>query len=813
MKARYIIIAAGALVLSACATDIEVVDQQITIEATQEGNDALTKTAVQDGGTAVYWEPSDEIKIFLDGTTGRFISTNTELVSKTKFSGTLSAIIGFSEGFPEDNPLWGLYPYRSDATSDGLTVTTTLPAEQVGRAGSFAKNTHIALGRSTSFAMAFYAVCGGLRFSLSREGISQVTFEGNGGEPLAGRIKMAFEEGVPVIQEVADTAYVITLAAPGGGTFETGKWYYIEAIPGALSDGFKLTFKKGTKSAVLTKTTSVTVKRAVFGSIENADAGLEFTEGGGVPDPNDNIQFADPIAKYACVEKFDTNGDDEVSYAEAAAATSLTGLTKLKVLTIPEFINTVGVLENCTALETLVFPAGLGSLNNGCCSGCTSLNSVTLPTGLTTIPDNCFGGCTSLENIDLPASVTHINYAAFSGCSSLTSIELPPQLEVIGNNAFQNTGLTSIAFPNTLTSIGNNAFSGSALTSVTLACNNIGSAAFMNCRSLESVVLPAAITTLPNSMFEGCRSLATITWPSALTTIGDYAFYGCLFLGNNSTLELPSTVTSIGDYACNRVRHLIVPSSTSVSAAEHSFGEDCTLLYVPAGKVEMYKLRSNWSLYADNIYPIGDYPVVCTVAVGEAVDLGLSVKWAPFNVGAKQPQDYGNYYAWGEVYPNSIYYWSEYYWCNGSETTLTKYNNSNTYGTMDNKTVLDLEDDAARVNWGGTWRMPTDAEWDELLDSSNCSWRWTDSYNSTGVKGYIVTSKKAGHTDKSIFLPAAGNRGDSYLHDAGSCGRYWSSSLNMYRPCNAGSVGFHSGDVYRYYGSRYYGQSVRPVTE
>ncbi|MDY4512770.1 MAG: hypothetical protein SPE10_04900, partial [Paludibacteraceae bacterium] len=106
----------------------------------------------------------------------------------------------------------------------------------------------------------------------------------------------------------------------------------------------------------------------------------------------------------------------------------------------------------------------------------------------------------------------------------------------------------------------------------------------------------------------------------------------------------------------------------------------------------------------------------------EYVDLGLSVKWATCNVGASKPEEYGNYYAWGETTTKSTYNWSTYKWCNGSKTTLTKYNTSSSYGTVDNKTVLELADDAARANWGGAWRMPTDAEWTELRE--NCTWTW-----------------------------------------------------------------------------------------
>ena len=192
----------------------------------------------------------------------------------------------------------------------------------------------------------------------------------------------------------------------------------------------------------------------------------------------------------------------------------------------------------------------------------------------------------------------------------------------------------------------------------------------------------------------------------------------------------------------------------------------------------------------------------------EYVDLGLSVKWATCNVGATKPEEYGDYFAWGETQPKSNYDWSTYKWCNGSYYTQTKYNTNSSYGTVDNKTTLDLGDDAARANWGGSWRMPTDAELTELREQ--CTWTWT---TQNGVYGYKVTSKKSGYTNKSIFLPAAGYRSVSSLNCAGSYGYYWSSSLYTGYPDDAYELYFNSGHVDWYGSSRYYGLSVRPVCQ
>jgi hypothetical protein len=191
----------------------------------------------------------------------------------------------------------------------------------------------------------------------------------------------------------------------------------------------------------------------------------------------------------------------------------------------------------------------------------------------------------------------------------------------------------------------------------------------------------------------------------------------------------------------------------------------------------------------------------------EWVDLGLpsGTLWATCNVGAEFPEDYGDYFAWGETTTKSTYDWETYKWCKGSYNTQTKYCKSSSYGTVDNKTTLDLSDDAAYVNWGSSWRMPTEAEQDELRNINYTTWTWT---TQNGLKGYKVTSKKNGN---SIFLPAAGCRKGYGLTDAGYSGKYWSSSLNTNSLDLAYYLGFNSGSVYWNSDYRYYGQSVRPV--
>ncbi|MBP5518145.1 MAG: DUF1566 domain-containing protein [Bacteroidales bacterium] len=190
-----------------------------------------------------------------------------------------------------------------------------------------------------------------------------------------------------------------------------------------------------------------------------------------------------------------------------------------------------------------------------------------------------------------------------------------------------------------------------------------------------------------------------------------------------------------------------------------------------------------------------------TLKMREYVDLGIvvggkKIKWATCNVGAANPQDYGDYFAWGETTTKTDYKsdWSNYFDTSDGGFTFTKYNIDG------GKTVLDLEDDAANANWGGSWRMPTNAEMNALLALSK---EWV-TYE--GVNGYKFTGN-----GKTLFLPAAGFRLDTDLGYAGSRGYYWSSSLRG--SDYAWRVYFDSGAARSSSYSRYYGQPVRPVTE
>ena len=161
----------------------------------------------------------------------------------------------------------------------------------------------------------------------------------------------------------------------------------------------------------------------------------------------------------------------------------------------------------------------------------------------------------------------------------------------------------------------------------------------------------------------------------------------------------------------------------------------------------------------------------------EYVDLGLPsrLKWAKCNVGAEKETDYGDYFQWGETTSDTVYDWTTYKYCKSSETTMTKYNTSTSYGeNPDNITTLKPEDDAATQIMGGNWRMPTATEFQELYD--NTTNEWVEDYNGSGVNGRKFTSET--DTSKYIFIPASGYAHSERVYDRGLCCNSWSSSLS-----------------------------------
>ena len=287
---------------------------------------------------------------------------------------------------------------------------------------------------------------------------------------------------------------------------------------------------------------------------------------------------------FATGSKLETIG--EYAFSNCTALTSITipdgvttigdgafyECTTLTGITIPAGVTSInGAFRKCTALESVTFAddSKLEVIGNGAFYGCTVLTGITIPAGVTTIGNGAFYECTTLTGFTIPAGVTTIATSAFEGCTSLTSITIPASVTTIGNNAFRDCSkLATVTFAHgsALTTFGFNVFAGTAWAEATgmFYLNNIAYQYYGNATSvdiadgtveiyagcfdgnttLQSVTIPASVTTIDGGAFNECTALGSVTFAdgSKLKFIGDCAFYGCTALAN---ITIPASVTSI----------------------------------------------------------------------------------------------------------------------------------------------------------------------------------------------------------------------------------------------------------------------------
>lgn len=366
-----------------------------------------TRTVVS-GETQVFWEPGDEIAVFADSMSARFVSSLSEPSATADFEGSLDG--AWSEG----DVLWAVYPYAEEAYLSHDTLSLTLPSVQTARAGSFAQGMNISVARSTTSSLQFFNVGGGLRFSLGQDGIREVVLEGMNGEILAGDIMVGFEDGRPVVLGVTGDNTTISLAAPEGETLQKDTWYYIVALPGSLDYGFKLYFYKGNEEKIKAFDNAVTVKRSVFGSLEHADEGVVFPQ-----DVVETIAFADAAVESIAVRYFDTDGDGGLSYDEAAAVSSF--LVDEALTKAGDGLVSVFAGSEIQSFDELIYFTGLTEIEEGVFAGCTGLTSVIIPANITGIGANAFNGCTALKSVTLlPETPPALGEDAFAGMSDFT---------------------------------------------------------------------------------------------------------------------------------------------------------------------------------------------------------------------------------------------------------------------------------------------------------------------------------------------------------------------------------------------------------
>lgn len=859
---------------------------ELTVTATS-GDYIETKTVRQSDGS-IWWTPGDAINLFygtMDG--GKFTTTISESSPTATFNGTLSAATGSSEAGMGAQYFWGVYPYDDSNTCDGESVTMTIPGAQKGVPGTFANNLNPTVAKSSGLNLSFYNVGSWFIFSVSQAGITSATFKGNNNEDLAGKVRVTMgSDGKPSVSEVLGGVKSITITPQEGGSFEVGKEYRIVLLPQTLAAGYTLTLRKGPQASDCVVSKEAVFQRSSYRGKLNADSGLEWS--------GEFVAMGDGI--YWATKNIGANNPQESGYYFAWGETETKASyswdtykwgTAYNELTKYNDDSSFGTVDNPTYLY-LQADDDAARVNLG-------------PGWLMPqkddwqwLVDNCDWEWT--DDYEGTGTSGYVVTSTVSGYTT-SSIFLPAagfyrgaplQVGNAGNYWSANHGrmyvgvgeekcVPYMAWYMSFTSSGHQlssrdrsyglpvrpiyrevAATGVFISSTSLALD------FGEEASLTAIVLPASATNRNVIWSSSDPSIVSVTQEGALTAVGigtatvtvtteDGGYTGsCSVTVTGISVEsvsLDHTSLTIAKDATAQLTATVLPENASIPAVTWSSSDETVATVSSEGLVTGIKAGSA-TITVTTID--GGLTATCDVTVEMAingfafVEMGVTtedgtvLKWATMNVGADKPQDYGDYFGWGETEPyyssqspltwkdgkSAGYAWGSYslmYPGMSSYTGISKYQVADGQTSAmwyydgqfigDGLTELERVDDAAQSNWGGTWRMPTDAEWTKLRDTNKFTWSWTSDYNGTGVSGETVTSKVPGYIGNQIFLPAAGFRDGTSLINAGSYGYYWSSSLSTGYSRSACYVYFYSGGVSRSSINRYCGQSVRPVSE
>lgn len=278
MKKTLFIIGLGLTLLACSRMEKEQESEQIVSEEicfTAYANEVETKTERQSDGS-VFWNPGDAVSLFFnqgDHGGNRFVAQNTEVSAIAEFRGSITGFAGGGESTGGEFWFWGVYPYSEDNSCDGSSVTITLPAQQTAKAGTFANGLFPTMAKSQGLSLGFYNICGGFKFTVSRDDIKAVKFRGNANEDIAGKAKVVWDSnGHPAVSEHLMGYKEVTVTAPNNGTFVPGIEYYIVFYPELLSEGFTLTFiTSASKQGSFSYSSSRQLKRGIFVNGPNLD--------------------------------------------------------------------------------------------------------------------------------------------------------------------------------------------------------------------------------------------------------------------------------------------------------------------------------------------------------------------------------------------------------------------------------------------------------------------------------------------------------------------------------------------------------------
>lgn len=738
-----------------------------------------TKTTLS--GLDVVWDVHDPVTIFC-GTTKWNERAFYRVKDGCEGSVTTTLVSTGESPIYQDMPLnVGVYGevygedlnYSSIGSSYHILAQLYFPSTRSYCANSFAPGDMpmFAVGDINSNSLSFKNLMGALELKFKGDGIvvKSISITGNNNEQISGVVSISSDGSIPGMEfshGLVPNEKIVVLDCGAGVTLnmETPTYFYITIPPVTFSNG--MTVEIETENGIITKKTTKTLSIARNSIKPMAEMTLVDVEPA-------NVIY------YTAEDSLQSLMQDRNKYDFGANLVSHTYENGQYVATFDGNVTTIPANVFCDEhIYSIILPRTVTAIKGGAFEE-SSLSEITFSENLTEIGHYAFAE-TPISSIALPNSVTTIGSYAFAK-TRISSIVLPNSVTTIGSYAFAETALTQVHIPESVTSICSAAFRGQNLSTFT------GKYASSDNKCL--VVNDTVVAT-------ATRNMTSYVIPDGVQSIADGVFYNCVL----REVELPSTLKSIGAAFMECTLSVICHATTPPSITINTFkGYDNTIrsIKVPMGSLAAYK--SAWSRLSSYIQ-----------GFVEDVDLGLSVKWATCNLGANSEEEYGNYYSWGEVTTKSIYNNDNYSYGSAYVDSISpdKYTNS------DGLVVLQSVDDAATAAYGSPWRTPTEAEWNELIQ--NCDWEW-DTVN--GIKGARGTSKKAGYTSQSIFLPLAGfwdNYYEGGLAYVGECGQYLSSSLyTNNKTCNYEVYMYYSGGIQVLprvsYLARYKGQSLRAV--
>lgn len=799
---------------------------EIVFYASSESNPD-SKAVVQEDARSIWWEPGDQIQIYCGSEESTFTTSIDSPAASAEFTGSFSAPVA------DGNSYFAVYPASAAQSFDGNVFTINIPSEQRPPKGSFDRNAMVAIAQSDNRNLTFKHVCGGIKFSVSRPDIDKVVIN-TYDVTLSGTIQVKLYNDVPGWHNYVDATGIVTITPLESSFFEPGAYYYAAIFPRAsLSIQISL-FSSDKLIGVFNCPRFSWIKRASLGVLTNIDKRLDylvdniitpeaidlglpsgnmwasFNLGASAPEeagyyyswgevsPKNYYNWHTYIwcnGKYDKRTKYCSNPDygivDEKYQLddEDDAAKSVLG----ESWGIPQDADYNELISNCSWSYTTVNGVNgyhIESLNNG--------NSIFIPCAGRSIDeaieDYNIIGCywtnsrwTSEDISDISSLYIRDRSINFLGYPRFYGFPVRPVFRKTNSGSQETTEVSAIQL---------------SPSKVTL---NVGETT-----TLQATVLPENASDKSLAWSSSKSSIATVNQKGQVTAVAAGSATITARTTNNLTAECTVTVTkptvsvtgisiskeSLGLFVDGsaQLTASVIPSNATEKSVIWSSNNASVATVSTSGLV---RAISNGNATITVTSKDGGFKKTCSVTVQDmpvptAVDLGLSVKWASFNVGAASPEDEGCLYAWGETstkdsYTVENYKWWEYRYMGSNTYTriLKKYKDDNEYASLDKPdNTLEKEDDVAYVKYGGKWHMPSCVQIKELIN--NCEWTYTKIGN---VYGYKVKSKK---NSNYIFLPSGG---------------YWSSSLDSSKwYSKLKQSGLEVGSIFNYNAYAFWGE-------